>query len=96
MSNAKTAYIVMTSTAAMPNSCWGVYRRVAVAEVEVVDGHAVKPKMISERARGLVRLVETWEACNVGKVYQRGGKGRCAYTHALAEAEALVVELSAA
>ena len=32
-------YIVKTAAAAMPNSCWGVYRRVAVLEVQ--DGTQV-------------------------------------------------------
>lgn len=92
-----TAYIVASSAACMPGSCWGVYRRVAVLEVERgEDGEPVSPRMISERARGVVRLVETWEALNVGKVHRRGGKGRCAYSRAMVEAEELAAKLNAA
>lgn len=74
-----TVFSVMTAAAAMPRSCWGTYRRVAV--VEHLPG--VVPAMISERARGVVRVVETWEKCNVGKTE------RSAYAVALREAEAL-------
>ena len=96
MTSANTTHVVLTAAAQMPGSCWGVYRRVAVAEVEIdAEGEPVSPKMISKRARGLVRLVEVWEALNVGKVHRRGGEGRCAYTRALAEAETLAGELNA-
>ena len=91
-----TTHVVMDSAACMPGSCWGVYRRVAVVEVKRdEEGQPVKPRMISKRARGLVRIVETWEGLNVGKVHRRGGKGRCAYTRAMAEAHALVEKLNA-
>jgi hypothetical protein len=73
-------YIVKTAAAAMPNNCWGTYRRVAVLEVQ--DGVA-DVAMISARARGVVRVVATWEKCNVGHT------ARCAYQKALAEAHAL-------
>ena len=75
----KTEFVVMSSCAHMPNSCWGTYRRVAL--VEVVAG--AKPKMISDRARGVVRVVQTWERLSVGST------ARCAYRRALAEAEQL-------
>lgn len=56
-------FIVKTSSAKMPNSCWGRYGHVAVLEVE--DG--VKDvKMISERARGVVRVVQVWRKRYVG------------------------------
>lgn len=79
-----TRYVVMTAAAKMPNSCWGIYRRVAVAEI--VPGSA--PKMISARARGVIRLVATWEKLNVGKT------DRCAYGRALSEARALAEQLN--
>ena len=75
-----THFIIQTATAQMPSKARGIYRRVAVLEVE--EG-IEKALMISERAPGVVRIVETWERCNVGKT------SACAYQRALAEAEAL-------
>jgi hypothetical protein len=70
-----TPFIVMTASAAMPNSCKGIYRRVAVVET---DG-STRPKMISERARGVKRLVRRWERCHAGShggntAYDRAGR----------------------
>lgn len=82
-------YIVMTAAAAMPSSCWGTYRRVAVVELdlEACEKYNIKePKMISEHARGIKRIIAVWEKCNVGKT------ARCAYQRALAEAQALADE----
>jgi len=79
-------YVVMTAVAKMPTSCWGRYRRVAVLELE--PGFEGSPKFISERARGVARVVATWEKCNVGE------RKRSAYVRALAAAHALVAELS--
>lgn len=56
-------FIVMVASAKMPAKCWGRYVRVAVVET---DGSGTYPKMISERARGVRRIVATWERCNVG------------------------------
>ena len=81
-----THYIVQTAAAKMPTSCWGTSRRVAVLEVE--DG-VESVAMISERAKGVVRVVETWERLNVGTT------DRCAYEMALAEAYAMITELEA-
>lgn len=75
------AYLVMTAAERMPGSCWGRYRRVAVVEVD--DG-APLPKMISERAVGVKRIVGSWRRLNCGKT------ARCAYRRALAEAAELV------
>ena len=81
-----THYIVQTAAACMPNSCWGTYRRVAVLEVEQgVESVA----MISERAKGVVSIVCTWERLNVGTT------DRCAYEIALAEAHEMITELEA-
>lgn len=80
-----TEYIVMTASAKMPSSCKGNYRRVAVVEVE----KGVIPAMISDRAKGLVRIVETWEGRNVGKTE------KSAYWIAMAEAKAMAKRLSA-
>lgn len=81
-----TRYLVMSAAAPMPRSCWGRYRRVAV--VELRDGFAGAPKMISSRARGIARIVETWERLHVGTT-ERG-----AYQRALAEARTLAERLN--
>lgn len=82
-------YIIMTATAQMPRAkTFGVYKRVAVVELE--PGFEGTPKMISERARGIARIVESWERCNVGKT------ARSAYGRAMAEAEALIEKLQGA
>lgn len=81
----RTHHIVQTAAAKTPSSCWGVYRRVAVLEVEAgVD----RASMISDRARGVRRVVATWEKCNVGKT------DACAYQQALAAARELAAELN--
>ncbi len=51
------AYIVMHRSAHMPNKVKARYRRVAV--VEVADGLAGEPTMISKQARGIRRIVQT-------------------------------------
>jgi len=79
-------FIVQTAAANMPASCkFGRYRRVAVLEVhEGID----RVSMISSRARGVVRVVETWERCSVGKMV------RSTYVRALAEAERMAATLN--
>jgi hypothetical protein len=79
----KTNFIVMTAAAKMPSSCKGHYRKVAVCEVEV----GKQPAMISERARGMVRIVELWDRLNVG-----GPKS--AYQLALVDAQRMAIELN--
>jgi len=75
-------YIVMTSSAQVYG---GVrYRNVAVCEVE----RGVTPKMISQRAKGMVRIVRRWNTCKVGKT------AASEYGRALAEAEALAEQLN--
>jgi hypothetical protein len=80
-------YIIQTAATHMPNSCWGVYRRVAVLEVEP---GIERVAMISDRARGVRSVVQTWEALNVGST------ARCAYARALADARALVSRMTTA
>lgn len=79
----ETEYIVMTAKERMPLKCKGVYRKVAVVQVE----KGVKPKMISPRARGVVQVVKIWRRLNVGKTDQ------CAFARALWQAYALRHEL---
>jgi len=80
----QTEYTIMTASAKMPASCWGIYKRVALVEVE----KGMEPKMISERAKGLVRIVRTWEKLNVGTT------DKCAYRRALTEAQAELAKLN--
>lgn len=90
LANNAPRFIVMTATAQVPSRMRrnGSYKRVAVIEIEA--GFEGTPSMISERARGVARIVETWERCNVGKTT------RSAFARAMAEAEALAAKLNAA
>ena len=74
----------------MPQSCWGRYRRVAVVEVDPSIEAEDAPRMISERARGVVRIVATWERLHAGTTH------RCAYARARAAADAMARRLNAA
>jgi len=68
----------------MPSSCWGVYRRVGVVEIDPAQVDPTRTRLsIDARRRGVVRVVETWERCNVGST------DRCAYRRALREAQQL-------
>lgn len=82
-------YLVMTAAAKTPASVRSPYRRVAV--VELKPGQTERPKMISPRARGIERIVETWERCNVGKHYPHGD---CAASRAVRAAEHLADKLN--
>jgi hypothetical protein len=61
------------------------YRKVAVLEV---DAGVENVAAISERARGVRRIVRVWPHLNVGSTE------RCAYAQGLREAEALARELN--
>ena len=80
-------HIVMTAAANMPSSCRGSYGRVAVVRLE--DGFDGIPKMISDRARGVAEIVETWEKCSIGKTE------KSAFAIAKKEAESMCAELNA-
>jgi hypothetical protein len=80
-------YIVQTASANMPSSCRGKYIRVAVLEV---PAGTIQASMISERSRDVIRVVHTWERCNVGST------SRSASQRAIAEAKALASELNSA
>jgi len=80
-------YIIQDAAAHMPGSVrmkHGTYKRLAVLEVERGFDHVA---MISARARGVVRVVATWEKLNCGLTE------RCAYGRALQSARALVADL---
>lgn len=80
-------FVIMTAQERMPAGCFGEYRKVAVVETDLPPG--ASPKMISERARGVVRIVREWRKLNVGKTEA------CAYARALAQAKELLAELQA-
>ena len=78
-------YMVMDRRAKMPTSCWGGdnYRRVGIVAVNwenLAYEQRAEPSMISDRARGVMRVVVTWERLYEGKTE------RCAFRRALDEA----------
>ena len=82
------SYIVMDRSAHMPNKYSGrQYRHVSVVEV---DDASCEPTMLSERARGVKRIVATWERCHVG----RANSGRCAFSRAMRAARGLAAHLN--
>jgi hypothetical protein len=80
-------YIVQTASAKMPTSVKAPYRRVAVIQVE--PGYT-EVSMISPRARGVVRIIDTWERLHAGR---NGGTGT-AYARALRQARDLAHSLN--
>ena len=79
-------YLIKTSAAHMPGSCkYGPYYRLAV--LEVTEG-TQKVAMISPRARGVVRVIATWEKLWGGAKTERG-----AYELAKKEAQEMVASL---
>ena len=83
-------FVVVDKSAHMPNSCWGVYRRVGVVELTVeAQREGSFPAMLSKRATAVNRVVDTWENCNVGTT------NRCAYRRAVVAANDLADKLNA-
>lgn len=80
-------YLIQTSSAHMPNSCWGRYRNVAILEVDSILRRHVS--MISDRARGVVEVYQHLGHHHVGTT------DRCAYAKALAQAESTLDRLEA-
>ena len=97
------SYIVMIANAKRRSGSWGAYRRVAVVEIDDAwlavermkaailrhEAGPTQPKAISERARGVVRIVETWERLRIGTTERSG------YKIALRKAQALAQALNA-
>lgn len=74
-------HIVMTSSAHMPSSCKGRYRNVAIVQLtQEYTAKGLIPKMISEHARGVLRVVRCTKH-SVGKTE------KCSYQRALKQAE---------
>lgn len=57
-------FILVEKSARRPSNAYGAYVRMAVLEIE--EGFEGEPTMISERAKGVVRIVEEWGPCYVG------------------------------
>lgn len=79
-------FIVMTASESMPSSCKGRYGKVAVVELE--PGFEGRPAMISERAKGVARIVTLDRRLNVGGA-------RSAFALAHIEAQKLCAKLNA-
>lgn len=81
-------WIVMTSSAHMPSSCKGRYRKVALVQLnQHYTANNLRPKMISSHARGVLRVGQTGN-------YSVGKTARCAYQRALVAAEQRAIELN--
>ena len=82
-------YIVMSASAKMPSTCWGRYRRVAVAQLtQQYTAMNWRPAMISARARGVLRIARDFGPQHTGT------SPRCAYNQALAQAGELAHRLN--
>ncbi len=58
-------FITMTASCTPASSCNYPYRRHAVVELD--PGFVGRPRQISDRARGIRRIIQRWENCCVGK-----------------------------
>lgn len=82
-------HIVMTASASMPSSCKGRYGKVAVVQLtQEYTAQGKRPKMISDRARGILRIV--WQS----GPQNMGSTERCGYARALAEARRYAEDLN--
>ncbi len=73
-------WIVMTSSAKMPSSCWGRYTNVALVQLnQEYTALNKRPKMISEHARGVLRIRHLGH-------HAEGKTERCGAARALARA----------
>lgn len=82
-------YVVVNKAACMPSSCWGHYRKIAVLEMAPDWDGVDEPRMISDRARGVRRVVHVWDRCH------HGTTERCASWRAETAADDLASHLSA-
>jgi hypothetical protein len=87
MNTTPSEFIVITSSAKVSGKArqFGRYRHVAVLEIEP----GTQPAMISERARGVRRIVWDSGAVSVGK------SDKCAYARAQREAQDVLAKLQA-
>jgi hypothetical protein len=84
-------HIVMTSRRSMPSSVQSPYINVAVVQLtQHYTAHGLRPKMISHRARGVLRVIPIGHAPANGKTNKSGR------VQLLAQAEALALQLNSA
>lgn len=89
MSDNMSKFIVMTARAQMPNFYGSTnYLRVALIEL---DDSGIQPAMISERAKGIKRIIAIHEKCYRGANYPTG---RCAASKAYKELTERAAQLS--
>lgn len=82
-------HIVMTASASMPASCKGRYGKIAVVQLtQEYTAHGKRPKMISERAKGVLRIVWQSGPQNMGKT------PKCGFERARAEAERYAIQMN--
>jgi hypothetical protein len=82
----QTELVIKTSSARNHGSHQWQHRRCHVALMEVEAG--TTPKMISERARGVVSIIDRWDACYVGTT------NRCQYRVALSKLQDKAIEMT--
>ena len=82
-------YVVKVSSAKMPMGVRAPYCRIAI--LETTDGQV--PRMISKRARGVVRIVRCAERCHLG-FQSRGQTGQTKAERTLAEFRAAAAALN--
>jgi len=72
-------YMIMEAQALMPRSCYGAssYKRIALVELD--KGCTERPAMISERSKGLKRIICVIEPVYAGTQYPNG---RCSASKA--------------
>lgn len=87
-------WIVMTSAAKMPNSCWGRYRNVAVVSCRYDIATSGGPAMISQRAKGVFQPLGALRAIIPLGRFSVGKTERCAYQRALREAKGIADQLN--
>jgi hypothetical protein len=80
--------IVVTKSAAMPSSCMGNYRKVAVVDVPywLAWQKDFQPREISERCKEVLRVIRNYGPQSVGKTE------RCAYQRTIKAAQELANE----
>ena len=82
------SYHLVVSSACMPNSCWGVYKRIAVLRIDHHERPAGFMPVIIRETRG-VKIERLWDKLHVGKT------DHCAFKVALRKATELLAELTA-
>jgi len=81
-------WIVMTSCAKMPSSCWGRYRNVALVQLDqYYTAHGLEPAYISTHARGVLRVRHLGH-------FNDGKTARCAYARAVMRAQQMADDIN--